>query len=73
MRSVRRLQITLELVPGSEPLRGRVCGATATRSFTGWMQLFTALQASIEEDQTHLGDTGHGADTSTCPNQTPET
>jgi hypothetical protein len=65
VRSVRGLQITLELVPGSEPIRGRVCGETATRSFTGWMQLITVLQACIEEDQTHLSDTGHGGETST--------
>jgi len=61
VRSVEGLHITLELVPGSEPIRGNVCGETATRSFTGWMQLITALQASIQEDETHLSERGPGA------------
>jgi hypothetical protein len=60
---VQALHITLQLVPGSEPIRGKVCGETATRSFTGWMQLITALQASIQEDQTHLSEPEPGANT----------
>jgi hypothetical protein len=66
------LQITLELVPGSEPIRGTVCGETATRTFTGWMQLVTALQALIEEDETHLSEPGRGATPSVYPDSTPE-
>jgi hypothetical protein len=50
---VRELHITLELVPGSDPIRGSVRGETATRAFTGWMQLITALQAAIEEEDSH--------------------
>jgi hypothetical protein len=63
VRSVQSLHIMLELVRGSEPIRGSVRGETATRSFTGWMQLITALQASIEEDETHLSEPGSGANT----------
>ena len=69
---VRELDITLELVPGSEPIRGNVRGATATRSFTGWMQLITALQAAIQEDQRQLGEPGGGAHTSPYPGDTAE-
>ena len=57
------LHITLELIPGSDPIRGNVRGETATRSFTGWMELISALQASIEEDETHLSESGPGANT----------
>jgi hypothetical protein len=71
VRRVRRLHITLELVPGSDPIRGSVSGETATHSFTGWMQLITVLQAAIEEDP-HPTEPGSGADTSTYLNHTPE-
>ncbi len=43
----RRLRMTVELDPDSEPIRGTVCDENAARSFTGWMQLVTALQAAI--------------------------
>jgi hypothetical protein len=69
---MRRLQITVELVPGGEPIRGHVCGEAATRSFSGWMELISALQASIEEAQSHVSDPGRGADGRTHPNKTPE-
>jgi hypothetical protein len=69
---VRRLHITLELVPGSEPIRGSVSGETANRNFTGWMQLITALQAAIEEDHSHRSEPGRGASTGTQLNHTPE-
>ena len=72
MRGVRTLHITLELVPGSDPIRGHVLGETATRSFTGWMQLITALQAAIEEGQSHPSEPGRGAHTSTYPTYTSE-
>jgi hypothetical protein len=60
---VQALHITVELVPGSEPIRGSISGEAATRSFTGWMQLISALQAAIEEDRTHLSERGRVADT----------
>ena len=56
------LHITLDLVPGSDPIRGTVRGETATRGFTGWMQLITALQAAVQEAQR--------AHASTYPNHT---
>lgn len=62
MRGVRELHITLELEPGTDPIRGNVRGETATRGFTGWMQLITALQAAVQEAQ--------GAHPSTSPNHT---
>jgi hypothetical protein len=69
---VQTLHITLELVPGADPLRGRVCGETATRGFTGWMQLITALQAAIEEDQTHPSKPGRSATPSAYPDHAPD-
>jgi hypothetical protein len=68
---VRRLHITLDLVPGTEPIRGSVSGETATRSFTGWMQLITALQAAIQEGHTDPSP-GSGADTSADLDHLPE-
>ena len=55
---MRRLQITLEVVPGSEPITGTVSAAATPRSFTGWMELITALQAAIQEDTTHPSERG---------------
>jgi hypothetical protein len=69
---VRRLHITLELVPGTDPLRGHVRGETATRGFTGWMQLITALQAVIEQDQTDLSTPGRSAAPSARPDHEPD-
>jgi hypothetical protein len=69
---VQRLHITLELVPGSEPIHGSVTGGTATRSFTGWMQLITVLQAAIQEDRTHPSEPGYGAGSSAELDHTPE-
>jgi hypothetical protein len=69
---VRRLHITLELISSSEPIRGTVSGETAPRSFTGWMQLITVLQAAIQESETDPGKSGSGADTGTYLNHTPE-
>lgn len=69
VRGVRQLHITLELVPGSEPIRGTVCSDTATRSFTGWMELISALQAVIEEDDPHPNGSGCGADMGTYINE----
>jgi hypothetical protein len=43
--------MTVELDPDSEPIHGTVSDENAARSFTGWMQLVTALQAAI--DDTH--------------------
>ena len=68
---MEELKITLVLVPGSEPIRGTLSGETGSRSFTGWMQLITALQASIEEAHAHLSDLGRGANPSTNANQKP--
>lgn len=68
VRGVRALHITLELEPGSDPIRGNVRGATATRSFIGWMQLITALQAAVQEGESHAGEPGRSAGTSTYPN-----
>ena len=47
--------MTVELDPDSEPICGTVSDAHAARSFTGWMQLVTALQAVI--DDPHSGRT----------------
>ena len=69
---MRPLQITLELVPGSEPIRGSLSGETATRSFTGWMQLITALQAAIQEGPSQPSEPGRGANTRTDLSHTPE-
>jgi hypothetical protein len=69
---VQRLHITLEVVPGSEPIRGDVSGETATRSFTGWMQLITALQAAIEEGDVGPREPGWDATTSPYPDHVPE-
>lgn len=65
MPSVRRLHITLELVPGSDPICGSVRSEAATRSFTGWMQLITALEAAVQEDNANAGNAGGGVNTQT--------
>ena len=72
MRRVREPHITLELVPGSDPIRGTVRDGTATRRFTGWMQLISALQAAIQEGGSLPGEPGRGADASAYPNHTAE-
>jgi hypothetical protein len=72
VRSVRSLRITLELVPGSDPIRGSVCGGATTRDFIGWMELTTALQAAIEEGQTQPREPAGGAATTACPDHPPE-
>jgi hypothetical protein len=41
--------MTVELDPDSDPIRGSVSDDHAARSFTGWMQLVTALQAAIDD------------------------
>lgn len=56
---MRELHITLELVPDSDPIRGTVRDEAATRDFTGWMQLITALQAAIQEDEPHTPEDSH--------------
>jgi hypothetical protein len=66
------VQITLELAPGSDPIRGTVRGETATRGFTGWMQLISALQAAIEEGHSLPSEPARGAHASTYPNHTSE-
>jgi hypothetical protein len=48
----RRLRLTLELDPDSEPIRGTVTDQGAQRSFTGWMQLVTAMQAAVDNAAT---------------------
>lgn len=37
----------VEMDPDSEPIRGTVSDEQSVRSFTGWMELVTALQATI--------------------------
>jgi hypothetical protein len=59
-------------VSDSEPIRGSISGNAATRSFTGWMQLITALQGAIQEGDTDPGEPGSGADTSTIHDHTAE-
>jgi hypothetical protein len=49
----RRLRVTIELDPDSEPIRGIISDEDAARSFTGWMELVTALQAAIDRHADH--------------------
>ena len=43
----RRGRMIVEMDADSEPIRGTVSDEQSARSFTGWMQLVTALQATI--------------------------
>ena len=46
------LHLALELAPGSHPLHGRVRSAgRPDRSFSGWTELFAALEAAIRESR----------------------
>lgn len=49
--------MTVELDPDSEPICGTVSDDQAARSFTGWMQLITALQAAIDDPHPDRSDT----------------
>lgn len=49
--------MTVELDPDSEPIRGTVSDDHAARSFTGWMQLVTALQAAIDDTRPDRAET----------------
>ena len=72
VRGVRRLQITLELVPDSDPICGSVRSGAASRSFTGWMQLITALEAAVQEDNARPGNAGCGGHPTTELNHVAE-
>ena len=54
LRLVRRQRrVAVDLDPDSEPIRGVVFDDAVARSFTGWMQLVTALQAAIDRRVDH--------------------
>jgi len=51
MRDARLVQLTLELLPGSEPIQGRVAHGERTWTFTGWLAFARAIgeaRCSIE-------------------------
>ena len=49
MTSTTLLRLTVELRPGSAPLRGRVVGAAGrARDFVGWTGLASALEEVLE-------------------------
>lgn len=51
------VRLTLEVVPGREPIAGsvRVRGGPARR-FAGWIDLVAAVQEAIEPPERDLGD-----------------
>jgi hypothetical protein len=42
--------MTLEVDPGSDPIRGRISDERGTRSFSGWLELAAALQDALDPD-----------------------
>jgi hypothetical protein len=45
----RARRIVLEIEEGSEPLAGRLTDDGGARSFCGWLELATALQAALAD------------------------
>jgi hypothetical protein len=60
MASVRRLIVELEVITGEhEPIQGRVrAPGLASRSFSGWSELFAALQALVGGPEGGSGNEG---------------
>jgi hypothetical protein len=40
--------VTVEVDPGSDPIRGLISDAGGTRPFFGWLELASALQAALD-------------------------
>jgi hypothetical protein len=61
MSGTEPLHLHVEIDPGVSPVSGRVTVGGDERPFTGWTELFAALQATVTDDQ--IGRDGSGSAT----------
>ncbi len=49
-------KLTLEIVPGSDPINGRLGDGRESRTFSGWLELAAALQAVVDAEPDNDGN-----------------
>jgi len=55
MSDRRHARLTLAIESRTEPLTGTVSSAGAARPFTGWMELFSELEAAVSAAREEVG------------------